>query len=832
MLAQGSPRDPCLRAALRVTVSIAAASMPQAALSCLRSFVPRGVSAASSFHRRCRGTSSRRWSAWCPAPWRISLRSSRASTSRSGVRPHMRRSPAAWIGATKRYWAPEACCFMRLTLRCACALVLEGTGPTAEASSRTKKKDIGVWVNEQEHLRVIVRRAGDSLQACFEDLVKLFGCMERAFATECTSSRNRMFATSERLGFLTSNPTNLGTGLQAVVVVKLPLLAARSAQGLSGHWQSWCGQQHVQARLANMQSEYQAPDMFELTNLYRFGVSEVDLLNLLMRVTSCLIQMEMRLEAGHPIDDLLSKSLVGEVPDDAIGNSSQAAAAVLFNGILSSVVAELKPLPDAGEADEICAPTDAPKEASGRLWAGACSPPGTGASVWTLNAGSESSITAGQAEDVIAKLIDTEVSNQASLPDIDHVRFKALEVLTAASEDGTLEKVVNEMRAECCPRNQMHSGLQEADLALLRQRARVAMLSSLQDGSLQGAVNAVREELMTQGEDERIAATKLQAAQRGRQTRHAVAKMKAEEDAAATKLQAAQRGRQTRQAVAKMKDASAPPCSDDLRAKAAAAMEQAFNSGAFDVALAELSAIEAEKGAQPGSEKAPAAVDLAALREKACQALLAAASNGTLEQLVRSLHKAKAQAPPVLPVPPSKPKVGAAPPRPGVLARCKKDVVAGRSTAALLLDAVSERDRRIGELVALVRETQVRIVQREEQCRHVEGLLTTARSDLGHIELDIEWHRRALEGAEGRRSELEAGHRKLRSELDQKYLDFKHLDVDACAAGLPGLLHSARSEVSAATASTMATAASTAPAFMQTPRHPPGAVLQPLQPKR
>jgi len=89
-----------------------------------------------------------------------------------------------------------------------------------------------------------------------------------------------------------------------------------------------------------------------------------------------------------------------------------------------------------------------------------------------------------------------------------------------------------------------------------------------------------------------------------------------------------------------------------------------------------------------------------------------------------------------------------------------------QEAARALLQAISWRGQRLGMLRTQAEVIKRLIAEREVRCKEVEVMTTTAKSDLSHLSLDIEWHRRALERATERQEDLEAGLRKLRFQLD------------------------------------------------------------------
>ena len=82
------------------------------------------------------------------------------------------------------------------------------------------KKNFLLWINEEDHLRVISMEKGGDMGAVFkrfcEGLVKFEGAMKQ---------KGEKFMHNDHLGYVLTCPSNLGTGLRAGVHVKLPNLA-------------------------------------------------------------------------------------------------------------------------------------------------------------------------------------------------------------------------------------------------------------------------------------------------------------------------------------------------------------------------------------------------------------------------------------------------------------------------------------------------------------------------------------------------------------------------------------------------------------------------------
>jgi protein arginine kinase len=104
---------------------------------------------------------------------------------------------------------------------------LEGATEARSGSAVIVANDAGVMVNEEDHLRLQLFRSGFDVGGAFQAATKL----DRELGAEVPYAFHREF------GFLTSCPTNTGTGMRASVLIHLPGLVltqeiAKVLQGL------------------------------------------------------------------------------------------------------------------------------------------------------------------------------------------------------------------------------------------------------------------------------------------------------------------------------------------------------------------------------------------------------------------------------------------------------------------------------------------------------------------------------------------------------------------------------------------------------------------------
>lgn len=81
----------------------------------------------------------------------------------------------------------------------------------------SENKEFIIWVGEEDHLRIMCMKKGTVLNEVF-DYLKNASVVVEKYADK--------FARSKTFGFVTSCPTNLGTGMRASVHIKLPNLTS------------------------------------------------------------------------------------------------------------------------------------------------------------------------------------------------------------------------------------------------------------------------------------------------------------------------------------------------------------------------------------------------------------------------------------------------------------------------------------------------------------------------------------------------------------------------------------------------------------------------------
>ena len=157
---------------------------------------------------------------------------------------------------------------------------LEREWPEARGIFHNDNKTFLVWVNEEDQLRIISMQKGSNIRQVFERLSIASSKIEKI----------AKFANDEHLGYITSCPTNLGTGMRASVHIKLPKLGKNQDK-----FQAIADKYYVQIRGAHGEHTETDDGVFDISNLRRLGRNEVDLVQDMYNGVKAMIQAEKSL---------------------------------------------------------------------------------------------------------------------------------------------------------------------------------------------------------------------------------------------------------------------------------------------------------------------------------------------------------------------------------------------------------------------------------------------------------------------------------------------------------------------------------------------------------
>ncbi|XP_036096462.1 creatine kinase B-type isoform X1 [Molossus molossus] len=166
--------------------------------------------------------------------------------------------------------------------------------PDARGIWHNDNKTFLVWINEEDHLRVISMQKGGNMKEVFTRFCNGLTQIETLF-----KSKNYEFMWNPHLGYVLTCPSNLGTGLRAGVHIKLPHL------GKHEKFPEVLKRLRLQKRGTGGVDTAAVGGVFDISNADRLGFSEVELVQMVVDGVKLLIEMEQRLEQGQAIDDLI-----------------------------------------------------------------------------------------------------------------------------------------------------------------------------------------------------------------------------------------------------------------------------------------------------------------------------------------------------------------------------------------------------------------------------------------------------------------------------------------------------------------------------------------------
>jgi len=198
-------------------------------------------------------------------------------------------------------------------------LLASGMGrhwPDGRGVFHNEGNNLFVWVGEEDHLRIVSmqgNRDAPSVEGkSIKEVVARFirACEE---VQKVLKSADADFMHNDHLGWVLTCPSNLGTGLRAGTMVKLP--------GVSGRpdWKALCAKMGLQARGTGGVDSANVGGTWDVSNADRIGKGEVDLVNTLIEGAAQLVKWETMYDAGQQAEadvEILAK-IGGEAPAEA-----------------------------------------------------------------------------------------------------------------------------------------------------------------------------------------------------------------------------------------------------------------------------------------------------------------------------------------------------------------------------------------------------------------------------------------------------------------------------------------------------------------------------------
>jgi len=137
-----------------------------------------------------------------------------------------------------------------------------GKGPRGVVMAQ--KEFFTAMINEEDHLRIQVLKAGCQLSQCFEQINRIDDTIEQKVD----------YAFSPRFGYLTACPTNLGTGIRVSVMLHLPAL---KMTGKIEKFFNAAKDMGLAVRGLFGEGTEAVSDLYQLSNQVTLGLSEADI---------------------------------------------------------------------------------------------------------------------------------------------------------------------------------------------------------------------------------------------------------------------------------------------------------------------------------------------------------------------------------------------------------------------------------------------------------------------------------------------------------------------------------------------------------------------------
>jgi len=148
--------------------------------------------------------------------------------------------------------------------------------PNGRGIFHNKNKTFLVWVNEEDHLRIISMEPGGDVGRVLDRLIRGVKIIEK----------QTPFSRDDHLGWLTFCPTNLGTTVRASVHMKIPKVSARP------DFKKICDDLKLQPRGIHGEHSESEGGVYDVSNKARLGLTEYQAVKIMYDGVKKLIEME------------------------------------------------------------------------------------------------------------------------------------------------------------------------------------------------------------------------------------------------------------------------------------------------------------------------------------------------------------------------------------------------------------------------------------------------------------------------------------------------------------------------------------------------------------
>lgn len=169
--------------------------------------------------------------------------------------------------------------------------------PDARGIFHNDAENFFVWVNEEDQMRIVSMEKGDNIKAIFTRFCNATKAVQISLEADGYGIMH-----NDHLGFVLTCPSNLGTGLRAGAMVKVPLFSSRP------DFKDVLKKMRLQARGSAGVDSASSGGIWDISNSDRLGYSEVQMCNLFIEGIAQVIRWEKALEEGKAIDSELANA--------------------------------------------------------------------------------------------------------------------------------------------------------------------------------------------------------------------------------------------------------------------------------------------------------------------------------------------------------------------------------------------------------------------------------------------------------------------------------------------------------------------------------------------
>uniref|UniRef100_A0A0R3QZ85 arginine kinase n=1 Tax=Brugia timori TaxID=42155 RepID=A0A0R3QZ85_9BILA len=155
--------------------------------------------------------------------------------------------------------------------------------PVGRGIFHNENKTFLIWINEEDHLRIISMQKGGNVGQRSTPQV-----LQRLIKGLKTIEKSLPFSRDPRLGWLTFCPTNLGTTIRASVHIRLPKISAKP------DFKKICDELKLQIRGIHGEHSESAGGVYDISNKARLGLTEFEAVKQMHDGVKQLIEMERK----------------------------------------------------------------------------------------------------------------------------------------------------------------------------------------------------------------------------------------------------------------------------------------------------------------------------------------------------------------------------------------------------------------------------------------------------------------------------------------------------------------------------------------------------------